>query len=329
MPKSKANVHISQFQIIRPWVHIHRISIVCTSKWDVIGLLIKCLRIDEIQTSKSVGILQYEQHQKIRQLACLTLNNLSIPKENKSIMILGCHATALLENLTRIIRIQESETSYLCCICLMNLSFLTDGVEPIITFTPQSDRDANQGMNLSTIGKNNIDSKDWENFPTSMLRPSRAPTPPRQRRSRSNTPTPFLDNPNSLLLSIESLMRDHQPFLMSKTYSVEGEAVRWSVGLLRNLTKRNSHCSIISKTEIPMVLLRILEKSPNKTTEWTKDSVEDMTLTVFEQLAGSPDGRQNLKLIGLLSVIQRIECIDDTSQRAKRKVSSIIRLLER
>ncbi len=296
-----------------------RIPIVCTSKWDIIGSLVNCLMINETEHPIDV------RHEKIRRLACLTLNNLSIPKENKSIMILGCHAKPLLQSLTHVIKMQDAETSYLCIICLMNLSFLPDGIEPILTFSPQIENDSNQGMNIP-FGRNSIDPRDWEKFPTSaVVRPTRAPTPPRQRRS--NTPLPYLDDPNSLLRSLESLMRDHQPFLMSKTYSVEGEAIRWSVGLLRNLTKKNKHCSIISKTEIPALLLGCLEKTPHPTTKWDKDTIEDMTLTVLDQLAGSSVGRQNLKQIGAILIIQNIKSVSSKTQVVDRKISSILQSL--
>lgn len=325
-PTMTNHIHLRSEVLTNPFYHylcvqrhIDRIPIVCTSKWDIMGSLVNCLMIDETQNSIQL------RHEKIRQLACLILNNLSIPKENKSIMILGCHATPLLRNLTRMIRTQEPETSYLCCICLMNLSFLSDGVEPIMTFSPQSDNDAHQGMSIPSIGRNSIDSRDWENFPTSMLRPTRAPTPPRQRRS--NAPSPYLDDPNSLLLSLESLMRDHQPFLMSKAYSVEGEAIRWSVGLLRNLTKKNKHCSIIAKTEIPALFLGFLDKTPHPATKWTKDTIEDMSLTALDQLAGSPDSCEKLRQIGAICIVQNIK-LGASKTQVDRKISSILKSLE-
>ena len=260
----------------------------CTSKWDAISSLANCLVRNNSQGSKSI-----EKKDEVRRLACLALNTLSIPFENKNVMIHGPHFRLLVGNMTKVIRMQVPETTYLCCICLMNLSCLEDGVEQIMKFSP--------------------------------LFSAREPSP--RRRCRSNSLTPWLDDPNSTLRSLESLMKDQQPFLMSRTFSVEGEAIRWAVGLLRNLTRTNNHCAMIAKTEIPALVLGFVERTPHPVIKWATDSLEEMSLTVVDQLAACPESCEKLKESGAAYILGSIKTGAGQS-KIKGKISSIFKSLE-
>lgn len=300
-----------------------RILIVCSTKWDIISALAKCLismgsQYNEIE-------LLYEE---IRRFACLILNNLSIPKENKSVIIHSPHLTLLLEHITTVIKLQIPEATYLCCICLMNLTMARDAVEPIMTFAPAKESAPdNSTLQSSFQRKNSIDARDWEIFPTSKRITARKPTPPRQRRSTSDQP--WLDDPNSLLRSLEKLMRDQQPFLMSKAFSVEGESIRWAVGLLRNMTVKHRHCVVIAKTEIPALVLGVLERTPHHVIKWDNNSTEEMALTVLDQIAASPAGSEKLRDCGAKVVLGAIQTRAGGSTIVRNKISSILEYLMR
>lgn len=98
----------------------NRIPMVCSGKWDVLTPLAHCL-------SQESG--------DGRHLACLALNNLSIPTENKRVMALGPASSDVIGGLCRVIQ-EDKQESYLCCICLMNLSFLEASITTILKHSP-------------------------------------------------------------------------------------------------------------------------------------------------------------------------------------------------
>merc|ERR1719410_2634684 len=73
-----------------------------------------------------------------RHLACLALNNLSIPTENKRVMALGPASKDVIGGLCKVIA-EDKQESYLCCICLMNLSFLEASITTILQYSPVED----------------------------------------------------------------------------------------------------------------------------------------------------------------------------------------------
>lgn len=101
--------------------HKHnRVPMVCSGKWDVLTPLAKCLT---------------QESGDGRHLACLALNNLSIPTENKRVMALGPASEAVIGGLCKVIA-EDKQESYLCCICLMNLSFLEASITSILEHSP-------------------------------------------------------------------------------------------------------------------------------------------------------------------------------------------------
>jgi hypothetical protein len=262
---------------------------------------------------------QSEQH--VTPLICLTLVNLSIPHENKNAMVHGPHANLLLGSITAVINMMVPEATYLCCIILMNLSFLPDTAEPILIYSSLFQCSPScKKMDMSTNG-----GRDWDAPHTFQSVTQYHPIIPRQRRSTSHWRC--LDDPNSLIRSLERLIRDKQPFLMSKAFSVEGEGIRWAIGLLRNLTLKSEHCSIIAKTEIPALVLGILERTPHQAIKWTNESTEDMTLTVLENLAASSTSREMLIESGALLVLRSIQT-GLGGEVVRYKISCILDLLQ-
>merc|ERR1719354_694053 len=104
----------------------NRVPMVCSGKWDVLTPLAKCLT---------------QESGDGRHLACLALNNLSIPTENKRVMALGPASKDVIGGLCKVIA-EDKQESYLCCICLMNLSFLEAGITTILQHSPVADGEA-------------------------------------------------------------------------------------------------------------------------------------------------------------------------------------------
>ena len=71
----------------------------------------------------------------------MTLNNLSIPTENKQVFTFGPASAEVIGGLCRVIQ-EDKQESYLCCICLMNLSFLEASITTILKYSPVAEGSA-------------------------------------------------------------------------------------------------------------------------------------------------------------------------------------------
>jgi len=100
----------------------NRVPMVCSGRYDVLAPLAWCLTQDS-----------GEPHR--RNLACLSLSNLSIPTENKHVMALGPASNSIIGGLCRVLA-ENAPESYLCCICLMNLSFLQASIVALLQHSP-------------------------------------------------------------------------------------------------------------------------------------------------------------------------------------------------
>lgn len=112
----------------------NRVPMVCSGKYDVLTPLAKCLT---------------QESGDGRHLACLALNNLSIPTENKRVMALGPASKDVIGGLCKVIA-EDKQESYLCCICLMNLSFLEASITTILQHSP-----APEGKNIAPLDNPN------------------------------------------------------------------------------------------------------------------------------------------------------------------------------
>jgi hypothetical protein len=112
----------------------NRVPMVCSGKYDVLVPLTKCLTHDNAAKLHFV---------------CLALNNLSIPDENKRVMALERGSRTLIGNLCKVIAAGKKE-AFLCCICLMNLSFLEPAMKLILQYSP---KDPNQKKIASVLQK--------------------------------------------------------------------------------------------------------------------------------------------------------------------------------
>jgi hypothetical protein len=97
---------------------------VATGKYDVLHPLAECLLHDN---AKKVHFV------------CLTLNNLSIPLDNKRVMTLERVSKKLISSLTKVIQSGKKD-AYLCLICLMNLSYYEPAEVAIGQFSPKKGR---------------------------------------------------------------------------------------------------------------------------------------------------------------------------------------------
>jgi len=155
-----------------------------------------------------------------RHLALLSLNNLSIPSDNKkTIMNNESSRAIIIDALVTIIQTDPAE-SYLACIALMNLSFLESAV-PIIAANPD------------------------------------------------------------LLNTIEGLLKEG---VKAKAGSGKSEGVRWSCGLLKNLSRSESAATRIAATDIVGSLVQCL-KSPSGAARWSNNSTEDFALFTLLNLS--------------------------------------------
>jgi len=113
----------------------NRVPMVCSGKYDVLTPLAQCLT---------------QESGDGRHLACLALNNLSIPTENKRVMALGPASKDVIGGLCKVIA-EDKQESYLCCICLMNLSFLEASITTILQHSPSDGKEISPLDNPSSL----------------------------------------------------------------------------------------------------------------------------------------------------------------------------------
>lgn len=173
--------------------------------------------------------------------------------ENKAAIMLGEPCATLIPALLTIVRARVPEC-YLAIVCLFNLSLLTEAKPILFRYVP----------------------------PVSTKRPSEAP------------PATFSDNPTSLLRTIESLTKDYLPFVTklekaSNILSVEREAVRWSLCLMRHLSTLAENAAIVAnETIFPFAAIQSLEVSLQHGKDlgfWRQDSLEASSLMILVHLA--------------------------------------------
>ena len=308
------------------------IPLVCTAKWDTIGILTDALLVSEDQTTDAESNNSKPSLDEDRRLICWTLNNLSIPYENKA-TILEQNFSKLLKALTSVLQFNLPE-SYLCCIFLMNVTFLADSILPTILFyvPPSGGRDVTR----SGSSKSN---------PRVMRRSSSLRLQSRTASgvsigsesvgSLSDDCRPVLENPSSLLCTVEKMMMTNSPFILSPVKSVQRESIRWACGFIRNVTftgdvadgENNQGnltgsagrqgvisnasiekiCTLISRTEIPRLTVMFVRDSPHPTVKWTKDSLEDIALGIMCNMAQWPSSRESLKRAGAVQCLETIE----------------------
>ncbi|KAL3904414.1 MAG: hypothetical protein SGARI_004933, partial [Bacillariaceae sp.] len=101
----------------------NREPMVASGKYDVLHPLTQCLLHDD-------------NDEKLH-FVCLTLNNLSIPHDNKRVMVTERGAKKLIGNLCAVIASGKKEC-YLCCIVLTNLSYFEPAETIIGQWSPKT-----------------------------------------------------------------------------------------------------------------------------------------------------------------------------------------------
>lgn len=181
-----------------------------------------------------------------RRQALLILNNLCIPTENKAAILFGEPAEHLLTALLYILRHRLAE-SYLAAVTLLNLSYLRDDHAKNMLFTyvpvPEENQEATETYSYQ----------------------------------------PPVDNPLSLIRTLEAVMRDFVGFVPRDVNSVEQQCCRWSMNVVRNLvTVEENAVAVGTKTVIPAIAAECLSHADTTNlSQWTRDSLEDASLMLL------------------------------------------------
>jgi hypothetical protein len=345
--------------------HEHnRIPLIQTDKWDIIHVLSMVL-IESCDTdSNSDSSANSDNHRNLNEdirLICWTINNLSIPYENKATMAMRSDQSMILQALMMVIQSNLPE-SYLCCVCIMNLTFLADAILPVTLFVPpaRNNRVMIPNTSLSKSRSSMQQKKETKPFPRPETNRSRSVSTNgysitmmtqtiRSRSMSANGVTLCSDsegrlseefeivlgNPLSLLCTIERMMITNAPFLLSDVKSVQGEAIRWACGFIRNVTSGGDEtitssessisssrgrkgsisidcieniCLLISRTAIPRLVVQFVRDSPHPAVKWTKDSLEDLCLSLMCNIARF-SSRESLRRAGAAECLEKIEAL--------------------
>ena len=229
----------------------NRVPLVCSGTYDILTPLVHCLNGRGAECKA----------------ACLALNNLSIPPENKRVMasskdVIGGLCKTVAEN---------SQESYLCCICLMNLSFLEASRRTILQHSPSPDH-----RNIPPLDN-----------PDSLLRVlERLLTTNSNRYEKTSENT--------------GLFR-------GRVKASNTDAVRWACGLLKNLSNSKDNATLIGQTDIPKCVVEYIRASTSSASfRWTNNSLEDFSLFIVLNLAKWPESRDALSRADAIGVIQPI-----------------------
>lgn len=347
----KKTAALQQLHDLTTKAHEHnRVPLVQTGKWDIIHALSVALiescnnaanpnGYDESNNNNRHHNLTLNED---RRLICWTLNNLSIPYENKATMALGENSTVLLKALMLVVQSNLPE-SYLCCICIMNLTFLAEAIKPVTLFVtpsldggmaPYSSNSRSRSLSASGSGRA-ADHRPRPQTARSRSMCANGVTVCSEGEGRlSEVFGMVLGNPTSLLRILERMIITNTPFLLSAVKSVQGEAIRWACGFIRNVTCGGDEnitadsnsvasgsegrkgkvsndfieeiCLLISHTEIPSLIVQFVRDSPNPTVKWTKDSLEDICLGIMCNMARF-SSREALMRAGAVDCLERIE----------------------
>lgn len=223
----------------------------------------------EANTKKKTVRKQHPLDEKLH-FVCLALNNLSIPHDNKRVMVRERGAKRLIGNLCKIVASGKKE-AHLCCIVLMNLSFYEPGLTIIGQFSPTPKCSAievspNSSPDKSQNGGKAI--KALQTTTTIFKRAADAVT-----KQRKLTP---LENPNSLLRILQDLV---------STAERGTSDFRWAFGLLANLSRHPENALLIGLTGIPRVAIENLRVSKIPCNKWATNSLEDFSLYFILHLA--------------------------------------------
>ncbi len=116
---------------------------------------------------------------------------------------------------------------------------------------------------------------------------------PSQRRPETHSAT-YLKKTTSLLRTIESLTKDCLPLVInidhaSDILSVEREAVRWSLCLMRHLSALRENAVVVAnETIFPLAAIQCLQVSLQSNIDlgfWRQDSLETSSLMILVHLA--------------------------------------------
>lgn len=266
---------------------------VCSSQWDVLTAL--CCVLEDSNTTQR----DYRQ-------ALLVLSNLTVPVENKAVVLLQPdHAQRVLQVLCNGIAASTTNTSSnnnnntktsqdqqqqqqqpqqrmatdvdLCCAVLFNLSYLHDGRPVLVNFVPQQ---------TETLGPNGATATTTTTLLSTLqdlmerCLPYVAPSPPPQQDQQQ--------------VEIQSVQR---------------QAMRWTMGFFQNLCG-NSNPSVAAPAmqqapQLPLIALQVLQRTPVPATttittsssssssggdavtisQWKPQSLEDFCLGFLVELA--------------------------------------------
>ena len=265
--------------------------------------------------------------------------------------------------------------SYICCICLLNLTCgLRSGgnaraVAYYVPATASSSSSSSSSrppppdrppawsapaavvsarrVRSDTGGKGGrrgeVDDKTTAAATTTTTTPRSAESESSNDGGSSTVAAAALSDPASLVRSIERVMSANAPHAFGP-YSVQGEAVRWSCGLVRNLTRARGVgaggsgggrggeeeeedddendssffkdgddddaegvCALISRTGIPELVVRLIDASPRPAVEWTRDSLEDACLGALCNMAVWRESLEALRRAGASRSLRRLE----------------------
>ena len=277
----------------------NRVPLVCSGKWDVLTTLAKCLI--------------YENRDG-RHLACLALNNLSIPIENKRVMVLGPASQAILEGLCKIIA-DDNDCSYLGCICLMNLSMLEDLSTTILQHSPVA-----LGMQAITpLANPKSLLRVIEMFITNLATNFKTGSGTCQRirwacgfiknlaKGKDNAILiSQTDIPKCIVHILQCTTNNPPPTPSPCTSICHANFSLWANSFIKNLSKTEDNAPLIRRNDAPKYVPEYNCTTSAALFPWISNSTEDFSLFVILHLAQWPVTKETLVKAGAFHIVKPV-----------------------
>lgn len=254
-----------------------------------------------------------QQHRVDEKLhfVCLTLNNLSIPHDNKRVMVRERGAKRLIGNLCKIVASGKKE-AHLCCIILMNLTFYEPGLTIIGQFspTPKTPNSIESSLSIESSSSHGSSTHNRDNSSPSTVgtakKALKTTTTILKRaadavtKQRKLTP---LENPKSLLRILQDLLTNVERGTSD---------FRWAFGLLANLSRHPENALLIGLTGIPRVAIENLRLSKTPSKQWATNSLEDLSLYFLLHMAEAfPQGLKDALQV-VVPIMNGDDCPEET-----------------
>ena len=309
----------------------NRVPLVCSGKYDILVPLAKCLMRDtadehqlanlarqlfnhfSIPNENNRRVLRHES--KAFLWACVALSNLAIPTENRWVMGLGPESKVIIAALCEVIA-RDKEESYLCCMCLNNLSLLEACSTTILQHSPVAngenpkaplDNEASLIRVLEKLLNNFLSASKSKPFESQGARWACGLIRNLAKARENAALIGKTDIPTCVTEIIRAATAPHVRWTAKIANHLSSNVViDWASNLMKCHARSDEDANLISNAATCERPIRTPLATTAPCCRITTNSIEDFALFVILNLAQWPEANEALQKAGTLDVIQPV-----------------------